>query len=422
VSGRTPRVLHGVLGIVGGSTAGQGLVILSYPVLTRLYDPAEFGLLAVFTAVVGMIGVVSAASLESAIPLPGDNRDAAAVAWAGLTAVGLTTLLTASLGSVLAEPLARLLGVPRLADLWWLVSVSVLVLGCYLIASEWMVRERSYPAIARRNLLQGVGQVATQIGLGLAAVRPVGLLLGFGVGRLCGIGGMTSRGGLLRTPPPRPAAVLSAVRRYRRFPLLATPSGLLNSAGLDVPLLLVSALYGDARAGLLGLTIRVIGAPATIIGQAVNQVFTGETGARIRDRDGGLGASVRTAVLRLVVAGALPAIALIVAGPALFGLVFGAEWTEAGEYARLLAVAYLAQFAVAPVSSTLFLLEHQDRELAWAAVRLLLTAGAPALCGLTGAPIGTAILALSLGHVVSYALLFRLCVRAADAADRKRYG
>jgi O-antigen/teichoic acid export membrane protein len=257
------------------------------------------------------------------------------------------------------------------------VTVSVLVLGCYLVASEWMVRERSYAAIARRNLLQGVGQVATQIGLGLAAVRPAGLLLGFGVGRLCGIGGVTSRGGLLRTPPPRPAAVVSAVRRYRRFPLLATPSGLLNSAGLDVPLLLISALYGDARAGFLGLTIRVIGAPATIIGQAVNQVFTGESGARIRDRDGGLGASVRSAVLRLVAAGALPTIALIVAGPVLFGLVFGAEWTEAGDYARLLAVAYLAQFAVAPVSGTLFLLEHQDRELAWVSVRLLLRAGRP---------------------------------------------
>jgi O-antigen/teichoic acid export membrane protein len=392
--------------------------MLSYPVLTRLYHPAEFGLLAVFTAVVSMLGVVSAASLESAIPLPGDTRDAAAVAWAGLSAVGLTTLLTAGLGWVVAEPLSRLLGVPRLAGVWWLVSLSVLILGCYIVASEWMVRERSYGAIARRNLLQGVGQVTTQIGLGLAGVRPIGLLLGFGVGRLCGIGGVTSRGGLLRTRPPNPAALLAAVRRYRRFPLLATPSGLLNTAGLDMPLLLISALYGDARAGFLGLTIRVIGAPATIIGQAVNQVFTGESGARVRDLDGGLGGSVRFAVLRLLAAGAIPALALVIAGPALFGLAFGAGWTEAGDYARILAVAYLAQFAVGPVSSTLFLLQHQDRELGWVCIRLLLTAGGPAVCGWTGASITTAIVALSLGHVVSYTLLYWLCVRAADAADR----
>ncbi|GAA1255264.1 O-antigen flipase Wzx [Pseudonocardia aurantiaca] len=415
---RPPRVLRGVLSIVGGSAAGQGLVILSYPFLTRLYDPAEFGLLAVFMAVVGMIGVVSAAALEAAVPLPVDDAEAAAVAWAGLTAVAVTTVVTASAGVLLAEPLAGLLGVPRLADVWWLVCLSVLVLGCYLVASEWMIRERSYGTLGRRNLLQGVGQAVTQIGLGLVGVRPIGLLLGFGVGRLLGIGGVTSRGGLLRRPPPRPAAILAALRRYRRFPLLAAPSGLLNSAGLEVPLLLVSALYGDARAGFLGLTIRVIGAPATVIGQAVHQVFTGESGARIRDADGGLGASVRSASLRLLAVGALPALTLVVTGPALFGLVFGPAWTEAGDYARLLAVAYLVQFAVTPVSSTLFLLEHQDRELGWVAVRLLLTAGGPIVCGLTGAPIGTAIFALALGHVVSYGLLYLLCVRAADAADR----
>ena len=33
------------------------------------------------------------------------------------------------------------------------------------------------------------------------------------------------------------------MRRFRRFPLLAAPSALVNSAGLEMPLLLVSAIY-----------------------------------------------------------------------------------------------------------------------------------------------------------------------------------
>ena len=54
-----PAVLRGITSIVAGSIAGQGLVILSYPLLTRLYDPAEFGLLTVFTSLVGILGVIS---------------------------------------------------------------------------------------------------------------------------------------------------------------------------------------------------------------------------------------------------------------------------------------------------------------------------------------------------------------------------
>jgi O-antigen/teichoic acid export membrane protein len=417
--GRLPTALRGVLRIAAGSVAGQGLVMLSYPFLTRLYDAAEFGLLTVFTSVVSMVAIVSTATLDRAIPIPASDHEAADVAWTGLSFVAVTTAGTALFGLVAAAPVADLLGVPRLAHYWWLVVLTVLVVGTYFVLSEWMVRDRSYGALGRRNLFQGLGQTVTQIGLGLAQVRPLGLLLGLGVGRLCGLGGLLSSGGLLRQPRPTLARMRRSLRRYRRFPMLTLPSALLNSGGLEIPLLVVSALYGDARAGLLGLTVRVFSAPTALIGQAVDQVFTGESGAAIRDPKGNLARLLRYTVVRLLLVGALPTVLLLVAGPWLFGLVFGPDWTEAGEYARILAFAYLAQFAVNPVSGVLALLERQELSLAWSAARLVLTAGGPAVCGLLGAPVLYAIVALSVGHVVSYVLMYAFSLRAARAADDK---
>jgi O-antigen/teichoic acid export membrane protein len=422
VTRTTPSVAGGIASIVSGSIAGQGVVIVGYPLLTRLYNPSEFGLLTVFTSIVGILAVLSTASLETAIPIPGEDREATAVAWAGIGFVGLTALLTGVAGWAVAARLTGLLGVPALAGFWWLVPLTVLALGMYQLLSDWMVRERSYGALGRRNLFQGVGQVSAQAALGFAGAGPGGLLLGLGVGRLCALGGLLSRRGLLRQPWPGLASVRDAVVRFRRFPLLAAPSTLLNSAGLDVPILIISAIYGDARAGLLGLTVRVVGTPSAIIGQAVYQVFTGESGARLRQSDGMLGSSVRAAALRLCVGGLLPAMVLIAAGPQLFGFVFGQRWVEAGDYARLLAVAYLAQFVVTPVASTLFLLERQGQQLGWAVVRLTLTAGGPIVCGALHAPIKMAIIGLACGHVLSYLLLYVLCVRAADASDRTRLG
>ena len=415
---RLSHVAGGLAGIVTGSAAGQGLVLLSYPVLARLYDPAEFGLLTVFTSLVGMLGILSTASLEAAVPLPRDDDAAAAVAWSGLAFAAVTSLLTVAVGFVAAGPVAELLGVPGLATVWWLMPPTILVLGVYAVTSEWMVRERSYAALGRRNLLQGLGQVVTQVGLGAAGVRPVGLLLGLGVGRLFAVGGLVSGKGLLRRRWPGLAAMRAAVRRYRRFPLLAAPSSFVNSAGLEVPLLLVSALYGDARAGLLGLTVRVVGGPSSVVGQAVHQVFMGESSARLRESVASMGATVRGAARRLLLVGALPALVLAAAGPPLFELAFGPEWGEAGHYARFLVFAYLAQFVVTPISSTLFLLERQGQELVWGGVRLLLTAGGPLVCGLMGAPMTAAVVAMAVGGVLSYGILYVLCVRAADASDR----
>ncbi|MDT7577261.1 MAG: hypothetical protein QOH17_3594, partial [Pseudonocardiales bacterium] len=105
---RLPTTLRGVTSIVAGSIAGQGLVILSYPLLTRLYDPAELGLLTVFTSVIGMLSVISTASLEAAIPIPPDDGEAADVAWSALAVVVGTTLVTAVVGLLAANPLAQL--------------------------------------------------------------------------------------------------------------------------------------------------------------------------------------------------------------------------------------------------------------------------------------------------------------------------
>lgn len=415
---KRPRALGGISRILAGSAAGQGLVLLAYPVLARLYDPTDFGVLVVFTSVVAMVGVLSTLSLEAAVLIPADDGEAATVAWASLVSVAVTAVVTALVGLAFGPAIAAFLGVPVLAELWWLVALTVLALGVYLVMSEWMVRVRRYGALATRNLLQGVGQVTAQIGLGMAGVRPAGLLVGLGVGRLLGTGGSISRGGLLRQPRPQPAELVAAVRRYRRFPLVASWSKLLNTAGLQVPLLVVSAAYGEVEAGLLGLTVRVVGGPVAVIGQAVYQVFTGEASARVRGPGTGLAPFTRTAVLRLLATGAVPAVLLILLSPSVFGFVFGPEWTGSGQFAQILAIAYLAEFAVTPISQTLFILERQGVQLIWDASRLVLTAGGVGLCWVLGAPIITAVAVLAAAHVVSYGTLYVLSMRAAKGSDR----
>src|SRR2546423_2094759 len=139
---KLPTAFRGVMRIAAGSVAGQGVVMLSYPFLTRLYDTSEFGLLTVFTSVVSIISIVSTGTLDRAIPIPSRDRDAADVAWTALIAVTMTTALTAAVGLVAATAIADLLGVPRLAQYWWLIALTVFVVGAYFVLSVWMVRDR----------------------------------------------------------------------------------------------------------------------------------------------------------------------------------------------------------------------------------------------------------------------------------------
>jgi hypothetical protein len=67
----------------------------------------------------------------------------------------------------------------------------------------------------------------------------------------------------------------------------------------------------------------------------------------------------------------------------------------------------------------LLYLERQGQMLGWSGVRLVLTAGGPAVCAVAGAPITVAIATLAIGHVIGYGLLYVLCARAVSAADNE---
>jgi O-antigen/teichoic acid export membrane protein len=418
---RRKRILGGILTILAGSLVGQGLIVLSMPLLTRLFDPADFGLWAVFSSIVSILAVVATGRLNYAIPLPGDERDALAMVWAGIAFAVGTALALVGIGWAIGGWLVDQIGAPALDGYWWLVAVTVLALGLNDVYAGWLVRQRRYSAIGRRNVVQGTSQVVTQLGLGLAGARPLGLLVGLAAGRLVSAAGLVGdRDAVLRQHVPSWSEVRTVVVRYKRFPLVASWAALINSTGLHAPILVIAAAYGDVAAGLLGLTIRVVGAPASFLGEAVTGVFAGEASAGVRNDAGRLGTWVRGTVLRLIAIGVIPTAVLLIFGPALFAMVFGAEWREAGQFAQLLCWGYFAQFVVSPVSQTLLILEHQGRQLAWDTTRLVLTVGGPAACAWAGAPITTAVLMLSICYAVGYLLLYLLCVRAADAADRKR--
>ena len=59
--------------LVGGTAFAQALTILVLPILTRLYTPDDFSLLAVYTAILAIVSSVACLRFEIAIPLPSSD-------------------------------------------------------------------------------------------------------------------------------------------------------------------------------------------------------------------------------------------------------------------------------------------------------------------------------------------------------------
>ena len=353
------RFARSVSVLAGGTAAGQLIVIAASPILTRLYTPEDFGLLAVYAAILGLLSVVASLRYQLAIPLPESDKEAASIAVLSLLAVVVTTLFTAVVVWLFGAQIVKLVNAPGLAPYLWLVPTGLFLLGIYQIFQYWAIRTSEFSNIARTRLTQSLGMVVTQI-VGYS-LGPIALLLGRVVGQSAGIIGLARSAFNKNSDDFRSTTVKDikyGASKYRNFPIISTWTGLASSAGLNLPPLFIAGFLGVSSAGLFSLAHRVLSQPMAVIGKAVSDAFYQK--AAQANREGNLGDSVESIYSILVKLALPPAITIFIAIPDVFIFVFGAEWALAGELARWMTPWLFFQFVVSPCTGIYPIIDRHD--------------------------------------------------------------
>lgn len=387
--------VHSVGMLAGGTAFAQALAVLALPILTRLYTPAEFSVLAVYVSLLAILSVSACLRMEIAIPMPERDEDAASLLALALCSSAGVALLAGVAVMLFPEWISTRLGVPTIEPYLWMVPLGIWIASTYAAVQYWSTRKKKFPRIALTRMTQALGGAGTQIGAGLAGMGPFGLLFGHMISGGLGVFGLARDAwredrGALRSV--RLQSMRHMLLQYSRFPKYSTVEALANTAGSQLPVILIAAFAIGPEAGYLMLASRVMAAPMGLIGGAVAQVYLSrapedlrlgrlaETTTRI------FGGLVKTGVGPLLFAG-------IVAAP-VFSLVFGTEWGRAGDLVAWLVPWLVLQLLASPVSMVMHVRMQQ-------ASMLLLTT-----FGLT-LRVGTILLAAHFirSHIVeSYAL------------------
>lgn len=398
---------HNVVRLASGTAIGQLLLFLAVPVLTRLYTPADYGALAVYSSTLTVLVVLASLRYEAAIPLPQDEDTAASLLTLTFMLLLAMALLVSLLVWIAGDEFFVAMKVPALVPYRWLIPLGFIGAGVYQAVSYWAIRHREFGRVARTKLTQGLGQVVAQVGLGVAGVGAPGLLMGDVVGRVAGGGGLAllALRGYRRARVTR-ASIVAAASRYRRFPLLTTWSGLLNVGSLQLPSVLFSASFGAAAAGRYALSFKMLVLPTMLVGQAVGQVFLSRAATLAREPERLRQLTERTA-LTLFACG-LPVFgALALAGPQLFAVLMGDEWDAAGRYAQLLAPWFAVWLVSSPISGLLSVREWQGSALTFSAFEFGLRLGALLIGASRGSPVLTVILLSASGIIISVTSIAR---------------
>lgn len=381
--GQSPDLRNGfvknVVALSGGTIIGQAVVVIASPIITRLYSPADLGILAVYSSMLGMITVISSLRYETAIPLPRKDEDAANIVGLGLFIVIIISLLTGAIGILLGTPITDLMNATELKPYLWLLPMGIAMIGAYQIFAGWAVRKQAYGLVARTKISQALGSVISQIGLGVLNMRPLGLLIGQVIGLASGavtliVLFLKRNPGILKAVNPKRIWVIAG--RYKKFPAIGAPAAALNSVTIYIPAILLAALYGPHVAGWFAVAQRAIGTPLNLVSQAVSQVYIGNAAPLARTSPEQFAALFRKLSLRLLALGVVLIIPIVLIAPRLFTIIFGPDWGESGAYVPRLAPFFIAQFVSAPLGGTLDILERQTLFFAREAIRAIVILGA----------------------------------------------
>lgn len=316
----------------------QGIGIVVYFLLTRLYSPDDFGLLNLFTSIGSVLILVSTAEYQYAIVLPKEEDKARAIVHVCvLLLCGVTALVLLSLP--FAKPIACLFKAPSLSRWWWLLPGYVLLAGLWNILNYVYIRSSLFSRISGYQISQSLLNACSKVGLGYAGFLSGGLIVSSVIAPLLAV--LTSVGlgwrKCLRSYAVRcpKGAYKRAAGEYANFPRYNLPRSLVNAVGLAIPTWLLTRYFGLEEVGRLSLALMAAFVPLNIIARACYQVLYQRVAVLVQAH-----APIRSVMLRFVVltlcalSVGLPLVYWLV--PDLVTLLFGAEWIGVSAIIRAL--------------------------------------------------------------------------------------
>jgi O-antigen/teichoic acid export membrane protein len=399
--------------LMTGTALAQAIPIAISPILTRLYSPEDFGIFALYMAIVSIASVAVTGRYEMAILLPKKDGDAFNVV---VLAMGLSCAVSGLLFLLVVlfnHSLTELLGTPGLSRWLYWVPASTLLVGIYQSLNYWSNRKGHYRRLAVSRVTQSGSSGLVQLGGGYMASGAAGLVGGQLMGQALSsavLGKLIHKEDHAEIRKIKKIRLMAMARKYSAFPKYLIAAHGINIASSQMPVILLSMLFTTTTAGFYTLTQRVMGAPMSLIAGAIGDVFRQEA-SQSYIQQGNCKEIYQKTLKRLALIAAPLSVLFFFLAPWVFGFVFGPAWHVSGEYAQILTPVLFFGFVGSPLSSMFMIAEKQRVDLAWQ-VCFFIAVGGSFFIGMLFSSAKISLMAFSLAYsvmqIVSGLISYRL--------------
>jgi O-antigen/teichoic acid export membrane protein len=346
-------LLRRVGALTSGTVLGQGVQLLNFVALAKLYTLTEIGVYSVFAAIVGTLASVAVLGYEMLVPAVSDED--------------LAPFLQALL--LLLLPMALVLGLmTALLSYGHAVAVGLWVAGAMVqrLAEMYNVRNNRFRWVAVARLAPPLTMAVLMAAYAWLGVHDINRLIAWQAA-------LTLVQGLLYAALALPSTVLltryaiarmgQTLHKSVNAPRYLMPSNLLNLVAYNVPVLVIGHRFGPEFAAQYAYVLRFGFGPVGLVGGTLYQVFYGFLAEAARTGNDVMFRQFIRARRHIGYAAMATAAAIAIVYPLAFRYVLGPEWVTAGWISMIFAPFFAAMLYVTTQSVALNVFSKQQYEL-----------------------------------------------------------
>jgi O-antigen/teichoic acid export membrane protein len=347
--------------MLSGNTMSQVIPFVVAPILSRIFSPEEFAVLANFMAIVSVIGIISTGRLELAVPIPVEQKKAQDIVFTGFVITLLLGILSILI-PLFAYQIGEMYNDSQLPKYLWIVPLAVISFGLLGLTSNWNLRHERFHLLSLGKIIQSVVNNGLAALLGYIGWGIDGLIISWLLSQYVNI--LILLIGVNRKVNYKDYGILTlktTLKEYKDFPLINSLHAFSDIFITQFLLYwIISTYFGFLELGLFAMMNKYVKAPIVLISSSVSQLFYVEAGKAINKGESLVPIIKKT--IRTSVLFAIPfTIILLLAGPIIFKLYLGEKWEIAGVYAQCLAPMLFLYFILSPISGLPILLNKQKK-------------------------------------------------------------
>lgn len=363
-----------VLSLMTGTTIAQAIPIAISPILTRIYSPEDFGVFALYMSVALILSVVATGRYELAILLPKKDEEAINIVVLSIIIAICVSLIILFIVFIFNSHITNYLGNQEISKWLYFIPLSILLSGIFQSFNIWSNRNKRYKRLAVTSFVQSGTTSASNVGMGFSGFESSGLIYSTLIGQTIAttfIGKQIIDKDKNIFKKVKKLQIFALAKRYIKFPKFLVIAHGMNAITGQLPIILLSSMFGATIAGFYMLVQRVVRLPMNLIATSFGNVYRQKASEQYIVH-GNCRKVFMDTFKKLFLISFIPFLIFYFISPFIFPFIFGESWRVAGEYAQILTPMFFVQFVTSPISLMFIIANKQDYDLYWQIVFLIL--------------------------------------------------